>query len=142
MAADTATELVVPDSVTVPGSAIVEVLALLEAYEAVCADLVPDRIDGLERLENLDRESTALRGALIEGRWEDDAAYDFAYEVTQKRTKALKKAIRRVIGRPDMFLLAKVSRQVTSLAENVVGVPWDDDAQRWVYAPPKKGNRA
>jgi len=132
VSADTAAKtLTVPETVEVPGKAILAVLALMEAYEAVCAEL--STCSSIESFESIQEDDCyELRRALRGGR-DDDEAFDWGFRVTEKPARSYAKRIRKNVGREDAFLLAKVSRQIDDLGRRVIGVPWDDALGRWTY---------
>lgn len=138
MSADTATVFTPPETITVPASAVVTTLALLDAYAAVCLDLSSHSIDYFEAL-GVD-DTWKLRDALGGGR-EDDEAFDGCFSITVKQARTFERSIRRLLDLGgEAFFVAKLrkdvvrlNRQLVDLGERVIGVRLDKQRDGWVY---------
>jgi hypothetical protein len=120
-----------PETVTIPGETALEVLALLEGFAEVCADLRDmSEDDAFDDLYKLQAGSDALRKALPDPSngmdtppWRD-SVWERGHEIA--------KELRELLRGNDTLRLAEIEEAVRSLGQEVVGVFWDQDKRKWL----------
>jgi hypothetical protein len=130
VSADTAT-FVPPETITIPGETALEVLALLEGFTEVCADLRDvSADDAFDDLYNLQAGSDTLRKALPDpsNGMETPPWHDSMCE----RGHEIAKELRGLLRGNDTLRLAVLEEAVAALGQEVVGVFWSDEKRRWL----------
>jgi hypothetical protein len=117
MAADTAT-VTLPETVTIPTSMAINVIALLDAYADVCGDLTAEAdADAFYRVNN---EATS---ALYpdDGEIDREVVANAIFEASYNPKKIYEESIRELIDSNDAFKIATLRRDVDML-KALVGV--------------------
>jgi hypothetical protein len=128
MAADTFTP---PETVTISGGTALEVLALLEGFTEVCADLRGgSQDDAFDALYHLQAGSAGISKALPDP---SNGMETPPWRVAVlERSHEIAKELRGLLQGNDTLRLAELEEAVISLGQEVVGVFWNDDKRKWL----------
>jgi hypothetical protein len=128
MATDTPT-FSPPETVTIPGEAAIEALALLDAFAVVCDEFrEDDAIDDFFNLQTGAHEPLARAlpdpsGGMDEPPW---------YDAMSERSHEIQRELRQMLRGNDTLRLAALEVAVQKLGQEVIGVFWDDEKRRWL----------
>ena len=130
-----ASNTVLPETVTVPSSVVLEALALLDAYADVCAEFRDDENQDVFYLIE-QPITTAFEKALTP---DGDGNTPLWWEGMRSRSAGFAEEIRAQIDASDTLRLAKLERVVHELGEKIIGCYWD--GEHWVM-PSRKQSAA
>jgi len=120
----------VPETVTIPGEAVLEALALLEAFASICADFVDG--PGDEAIDDFYRLMTLANNALGDALGDDHQDSPPWYQAMRSRSNELQKELRQLLRGNDALRIKALEDALLALGEDVIGVMWKDDMRKWV----------